>query len=237
LQSDIVVKINNFENKRVTNFSKYNQLKAKKPDIPFGMLFAFTCQRRKTMKTILKTIFILALLTALISGCAIREVESTTSRSSLDSSVIKTISVTNTSGNINISEWNSNYVEYTVTKKAVFPKDADYVDIEVNEGSTFSLKTKYPPFFCNVSVDYDIKIPKTLNVVIENTSGNVYIDGGQTIQDVTVTSGNVQISSARYVKNIESISGNINADINDLTSDACIKSTSGNIDANIASGI
>lgn len=179
----------------------------------------------------IKKSLMFGMVLVLLAGCTMEEVSTDTYTSLFEST--KSISVENTTGNLTITKWDKKYIEVKATKKAVFKEDASDVTVSITDEENYSIKTIYPDYHNGVSVDYEIKIPETINIRASITTGNIDINGGSIASDIETTTGDIKVLNTAYTGNIKSTTGNISAEIWDLTSDCTIKSTTGNIAASV----
>ncbi len=180
-----------------------------------------------------KNLLILIFSILFLSGCTLIEISTYKYNSDLTSESIDTIYVQNTVGSTTINEWDRNYISITAIKKGYFEGDADLIEINVEEGELFTIETIYPDYTVNVQVDYEIKIPVSLNVKVKSTTGSVSIDGGRCVESVISDTGSVSIRNSDYLKNISLTTGAIKADINGLLSDCQITTDTGDIVINV----
>ena len=178
----------------------------------------------------IKNSLLVGMVTLFLAGCTMEEVSTDTYTSTFTST--KSISVENTTGNLNITKWDNNYIEVKATKKAVFKDDASDVTVSITDEETYSIKTVYPDYCNGVSVDYEIKIPASINIKATITTGNITINGGELASGIETTTGDIKVLNTKYTGNVKCTTGNISAEIWDLTNDCTIQSTTGNIDVN-----
>ena len=179
----------------------------------------------------IKNSLLVGMVTLFLAGCTMEEVSTDTYTSTFTST--KSISVENTTGNLNITKWDNNYIEVKATKKAVFKDDASDVTVSITDEETYSIKTVYPDYCNGVSVDYEIKIPASINIKATITTGNITINGGELASGIETTTGDIKVLNTKYTGNVKCTTGNISAEIWDLTNDCTIQSTTGNITASV----
>jgi DUF4097 and DUF4098 domain-containing protein YvlB len=122
------------------------------------------------------------------------------------------VSVNNSSGYIRVSSWSENKVQLDAVKRGPRDEDADQVRIQVNATrERIEVQTIYARGrSSNISVDYDLKVPRTaiLNQ-INSASGDVTITGPVERVVASSRSGNVSASAVNDAATLNSRSGNI----------------------------
>ncbi len=186
-----------------------------------------------------------------------------------------TVSLTNLSGNIRITTWNENRVSVDAIKQGRSDEELDQVEIQVTaRPDRIEIRTIYrsdppdppdppdrtgppPPRrprgprgrWSGVSVDYDLKVPRTAALSpLNSTSGNITVIGPVARLIARSTSGNVTVQDVTETATVASTSGNVRAEriggelratstsgnviIDDVGSRLFAQSTSGSVTAN-----
>lgn len=160
-----------------------------------------------------------------------------------------TISVNNVSGHIRVTSWNENKVRVDAVKRGRRDDDSARIEIQVtSRPDRLEIRTNYPSRSSDVSVNYDLKVPRTavLNSLV-STSGEISIVGPVARVTARSTSGSVSAREVVEVANLGSTSGNVRAEringevranstsgeviISDVDSRAYAQSTSGSVSA------
>lgn len=128
-----------------------------------------------------------------------------------------TVGIYNTSGAIRITTWNENRVKVDAVKNGRRAEDFARVEIQVTANpDRVEIRVIYPNGFNwrggGVSVDFDIKVPRTAAVSPANsTSGNVDVTGPVERLIVRTTSGDIIARDVTDTASLTTTSGNINA--------------------------
>ncbi len=167
-----------------------------------------------------------------------------------------TISVSNLSGYIRVTTWNENKVKVDAVKqrgqsgRGRREDETSQVEIQVTaRPDRIEIRTIYPRGRSNnISVDYDLKVPRTAGLSsLNSTSGDITIIGPVARVIARSTSGNVSAQDVAEMASIASTSGDVRAQkingelranstsgdviINDVASRVHAQSTSGSITA------
>ncbi len=167
----------------------------------------------------------------------------------------KTIVIDNINGNVNVSSWDNDYVDVYALKKTRRGRDElDRMTIEVHNKDVLEITTvadEYDPdeysfferFFKGfrkrnpkVTVEYTVKIPRTSNLgIAETTNGNVNITGtsGETL--AKTTNGRVFVDDVKGYINAVSTNGSIK--VIDVEGSADAKTTNGKVYIENVSGV
>jgi len=127
------------------------------------------------------------------------------------------VAVYNTSGAIRITSWNEARVRVDAVKRGRNEADFAKVRIEaIAQPERIEIRVIYPSGFNwrggGVSVDFDIKMPRSASVNPANsTSGDVTITGPIERVVVRATSGNITAQDVTDTANLNSTSGNVTA--------------------------
>ena len=167
----------------------------------------------------------------------------------------KTIKIDNINGNVNVSSWDNDYVDVYALKKTRRSRDElDRVTIEVHNKDVLEITTlvdKYDPdeysFFerlfkglrtrnPKVTVEYTVKIPRTSNLgIAETTNGNVNITGTSGDTLAKTTNGRVFVDNVKGYINAISTNGNI--EVINVEGSAEAKTTNGKVYIENVSGV
>ena len=160
------------------------------------------------------------------------------------------VSVSNSSGNIRVTSWNENRVQVDAVKRARRSEDLPLVEIQVTaRPERIEILSVYPPRrSTSVSVDYEIKVPRSAILgMLKTSSGNVDVQGAVARVVANVSSGNITARNIVGDANLTASTGNITAErisgtlgirassgdlfINDVGSQLVVYCSSGNIQA------
>jgi hypothetical protein len=124
-------------------------------------------------------------------------------------------------GNIHIETWDKNEVDFTVTievTKRNEDKAQQYLDkitIDIDDASVNNLafKTMISGNLDNngndrIKINYKIKVPKTLNMKLKNSYGNLYLQDADGSIGVIVSYGNIKIGELGGVIDLKLSYGN-----------------------------
>jgi DUF4097 and DUF4098 domain-containing protein YvlB len=161
-----------------------------------------------------------------------------------------TVSVGNVSGYIRVTSWDENRVRVDAVKRARRSEDLSLVEIQVNaRPDRVEIRTSYPRFrSSNVSVDYDVKVPRSAVInSLNSTSGEITVIGPVARLSARSTSGGVTAQNIHGDANLSTTSGQIAAErvdgaltiittsgelqISDVSAQLNARSTSGSIRA------
>ena len=141
-----------------------------------------------------------------------------------------TVSVANIGGNIRVTSWNENRVKVDAIKQGGSDEDLNRVEIQViARPERIEIRTLYPRGrWGNVSVDYDLKVPRgAVLSSLNSTSGNISVTGPVAKVIARSTSGNVTAQDVSETATLASTSGNVKADR--IGGELRANSTSGNV--------
>jgi hypothetical protein len=150
-----------------------------------------------------------------------------------DLAVNGTVSVSNVSGYIRVTTWNENKVKVDAVKHGRRDEDVNLVEIQVTATpDRVEIRTIYPRGRSNsVSVDYDLKVPRTAGLSsLNSTSGDITVIGPVARVIARSTSGNVGARDVAETASLASTSGNVNAE--KINGELRASSTSGNVNIN-----
>lgn len=153
-------------------------------------------------------------------------------------------SVANISGHIRVTPWDQDNILVEAVKNSDRDDDLDRVKIEVDATSnSLEIRTRYPRRCdCDVSVDYDIKVPRTGSAYdyrLTSVSGEVEISGVGGKFKASSVSGNVKIQDVSGSVTASSVSGDVKVDIAQLrdNDDLELSSVSGDVRVGVPAGL
>ncbi len=137
------------------------------------------------------------------------------------------IEVYNFNGSVTISIWDKNEVKVYAVKKTVLGKgELDNAKITVEKGNILRIKTEKITLNPQVSVTYEISIPKSLEVLsIESSNGKIKIEG--TKGDCYLRSSNGGITVLSHEGNINASTSNGGIDAENINGDAFLTTSNG----------
>lgn len=142
-----------------------------------------------------------------------------------------TVSVQNVSGYIRVTGWDENRVKVDAVKKSQRrTEDLSRVEIQVSASADrVEIRTIYPRFERNtdISVDYDIRVPRSAISSLTSVSGSVSVSGVSARTTARSTSGEITAQSIGGDANLSTTSGNITA--SDIKGALTVRSTSGSL--------
>ncbi|MCG8572148.1 MAG: hypothetical protein MJB14_18605 [Spirochaetes bacterium] len=163
---------------------------------------------------------------------------------------IATLTIINTTGDIEVLAHPSDSIKVEVTKKGK-SRYFDEVKIDFTKDINFVIETVYEKPFINVEVDYKIKVPEHILIALKNVTGDIMIDGVLHVAAIDLVTGDVEISDSKIIGEIFVVTGDIEVDeceqiekINVITGDIKIeevmefqelKTQTGDIDVSITS--
>jgi hypothetical protein len=147
------------------------------------------------------------------------------------------VSISNTSGNIRVTSWNESRVQVDAIKHARRAEDLALVEIQVNaRPERVEIQTVYlPRRLSTVSVDYDVKVPRSavLNT-LTTRSGDIIVQGAVARVVASSRSGNVTVQNVAGDATLGSSSGNVTVDR--VGGTLVISASSGNLQINDVGG-
>ena len=138
-----------------------------------------------------------------------------------------TISVTNVSGNVNITGYDGNAVTVTAFKEG---RDRDMVEVEdLSAQGRVSVRAKYPhECNCDASLRFEVRVPRSSGFAFEKIStaaGDIKAEG---------VSGKLNLNTASGDVTLQGVGGEIHASTASGT--VRVRDASGSVNANSASG-
>lgn len=140
---------------------------------------------------------------------------------------VSSLEVYNFNGSVTIRIWDKDTVKVFYTKKATFSKsDLNNVRITVEKGKTLLVKSEKLTANPQVSITYEISIPKNLEISnIETSNGKINIDGTSGYAILRSSNGGITIKS--HSGNVDASTSNGNIDIENVTGDVNIRTSNG----------
>jgi DUF4097 and DUF4098 domain-containing protein YvlB len=126
-------------------------------------------------------------------------------------------SLKNVNGSVTIQAWDQPGVEIVSTKKGRTKEQMDMVKIEITADlQKISVDTIYPrgEHNLNVSVNYDVKVPRTTSLRnIDTVNGSVDIDGTSGEVNAQTVNGSIKVLNATGVVSAETVNGGISVEL------------------------
>jgi DUF4097 and DUF4098 domain-containing protein YvlB len=128
-----------------------------------------------------------------------------------------TVGIYNSSGNVRVTTWNENRVKVDAVKQSRREEDYARVQIEVTaRAESVEIRAVYPRDLnrrgSGVSVDFDVKVPRTAAVSPASaSSGDVNVTGPVERVIARTSSGNVTVADVTDAATLSASSGNIQA--------------------------
>jgi hypothetical protein len=158
----------------------------------------------------------------------------TTTSYAVDGSSV--LHVSNTSGDVYITGGGGSTIDVTVKKSATSHSDLDAMTSSAIVDATpghpnagLTITTNYPHHCSNCDLSYDIRVPRGVQITVDEDSGDVHISGTDGLIDISTASGDVKLSDDTGPINVEESSGDVR--LTDVGGSARVKSYSGDIDA------
>ena len=148
---------------------------------------------------------------------------------------VNQVTVVNVAGRITVTGVEGRDVVVEATKRG--DADArDEVEVEITErGNRIEIRTRYPRNSRGrVSVEFDIQVPRDLEVSAKSVSGDIVLDGINGVVRGETVSGDVEATSLAELRRAQSVSGDVvltGASSGDAME---VKSVSGRIQATAA---
>ncbi len=124
------------------------------------------------------------------------------------------VAVSNTSGYIRVTSWNENRVKVDAVKRG--PSEDEFGEVEIQvmaRPDRIEIRTIYPRGRSGVSVDYDLKVPRTAALNgLTNASGEITVSDPVASVNARTASGNIAVRGTVGDAVLSSASGRITAD-------------------------
>jgi len=139
------------------------------------------------------------------------------------------VSISNTSGYIRVTSWNENLVKVDAVKRDRREEEANLVEIQVTPSpGRIDIRTIYPRSQgSRVSVDYDLKVPRSALLNAQTSSGEITISNP--VARVTASSANGSITVSEVAGDAELSSTNGQITTGRIGGRLSITATSGNM--------
>ena len=140
------------------------------------------------------------------------------------------LTIQNVAGTISVTGGNGRDVVIVATKRGD-PAARDQVEVEIDErGSRIEIQTRSRRRRGRVAVDFEIQVPRQIDVSAESVSGDIVLTGITGVVRAETVSGGLEASELAALAQITSISGDIV--LTDVSSQALeIESVSGSLRA------
>jgi Toastrack DUF4097 len=152
-----------------------------------------------------------------------------------------TVTLANTNGDITIESSERPEAELTVTKRGGSEQDREAMRVRFfSDNGRLSLRTEIPSNSRNLSVHYELKLPRKLGRVdIKLTNGDIKMSDIEAQIAVSTMNGQIELSDVTGVVSAKAINGNIEAQLTKLASDRPMefKSVNGNIEIRFNSDV
>jgi DUF4097 and DUF4098 domain-containing protein YvlB len=182
-------------------------------------------------------------------------------------------SIVNINGEVIVEAWDRDSVEISAVKTVKADNDSDAQDTMkamridvIASANSVQVETKLPPHDngflswlagrnINAKVDYHVKVPRHLQLKVDNTNGRVGVTGTSGKADVETTNGSIEASSAqgdlRFTTTnghltldelagsvrAETTNGGIHATLNKVDGDLAFETTNGSIKLSLPNSI
>lgn len=127
------------------------------------------------------------------------------------------LSVKNINGKIRVSVWDRDKVEIVAVKKGHGRKSQqkmEFVDVEMSQdGDQILVETIQRKRSTNISVYYEIRVPKQMMLALYNTNGKIVVEGVSGHVLAQTTNGGISLSEIAGSLEAESTNGSISAEL------------------------
>ena len=138
-------------------------------------------------------------------------------------SAIQKVSLENRNGRIHLQAWDSEEIQLRVTKRVrgwgldQTEEILKEIKVEpVHEGGTLMIRAVWPKNWRSwgrsISVQYEIKLPRRMNVETTSSNGQVYASGLEGKQRYSTTNGKIQVQGSKGSLEAETVNGAIEID-------------------------
>ena len=155
------------------------------------------------------------------------EPEAEISRQAFQLSPTGSFSLKNVNGSVTILAWDQPGVEIVSTKKGRTKEQMDMVKVEITaDPQRIFVDTIYPrgEHNLNVSVNYDVKVPRTaLLRDIDTVNGSIDIDGTSGEVNAQTVNGSIKVMNATGSVSAETVNGGISVQLQNYTASTGMK--------------
>ena len=138
-------------------------------------------------------------------------------------SAIRNLSLENRNGRIHLQAWDRAEIQLKVTKRVKGWEPDQSKDIlkkikveRIHEGETLMIRADWPnnwrSWGRSISVQYEIKLPRRMNVETTSSNGRVYASGLEGKQRYSTTNGRIQVQGSKGSLEAETVNGAIEID-------------------------
>ena len=138
-------------------------------------------------------------------------------------SAIRTVSVENRNGSINLQAWEKSEIQLKVTKRVKgwgLDQTEDIlkeIKVEpVHEAENMTIRAVWPDPWSwwgrSASVQYEIKLPRRMNVKTTSSNGRVFASGLEGKQQYSSTNGKIQVHGSKGPLEAKTVNGSVEID-------------------------
>jgi hypothetical protein len=146
------------------------------------------------------------------------------------------LQISNTSGDVYVTGGGGSTVDVTAKKAAINQSDLDAMTSDATVVATpghpnagLTITTNYPHHCVNCDLSYEIRVPRGVQIKVDEDSGDVHVSGTDGLIDISTSSGDVKLTDDSGPINVDESSGDVR--LTDVGGSARVKSASGGIDA------
>ncbi|MDE2928919.1 MAG: DUF4097 family beta strand repeat-containing protein [Acidobacteriota bacterium] len=136
---------------------------------------------------------------------------------------LRNLSLENRNGRIHLQAWDRREIQLKVTKRVKGWRNEENKGIlkeikveRIHEGETLTIRTVWPNHWSwwgrSASVQYEIKLPRRMNVETTSSNGRVYASGLEGKQRYSTTNGRIQVQGGKGSLEAETVNGAIEID-------------------------
>ena len=138
-------------------------------------------------------------------------------------SAIRTVSLENRNGPINLQAWDRAEIQLKVTKRTKgwgldqTEEILKGIEVEpIHEGETLTIRAVWPNYWSwwgrSSSVQYEIKLPRRMNVETTSSNGRVFTSGLEGKQHYSSANGKIQVHGSKGPLEAETVNGAVEID-------------------------
>lgn len=138
-------------------------------------------------------------------------------------SAIRTVSLENRNGSIHLQAWDRDEIQLKVTKRAKgwgLDQTAEIlkeIQVEpIHEGEILTVRAVWPNHWSwrgrSASVQYEIKLPRRMNMETTSSNGRVFASGLEGKQHYSSTNGKIQVQGSKGPLEAETVNGAVEID-------------------------